>query len=183
MKSLLVCLSLVLLLPAAAHGVSRAEASRVDRQCSCSQQGGASGAQASDVERFPTVEYKELLRDPGSFDKKVIRVNGFIITSFELIALYDPDKSTERASMTWVDFDEKYRTTTPKELVAVLNSALFPADPFDGGKAKVTAVGLFEVSADFNDDPNNFKPGFGHMSMYKYRLTIKCVERVEAVKK
>jgi hypothetical protein len=183
MKSLLVCLSLVLLPSAAAQGVSRAEASRVDCQCSCSQQGGSSGAQASDVERIPTVEYKELLRDPGSFDKKVIRVNGFIITSFELIALYDPDKSYERASMTWVDFDGKYRTSTRKELVEALDSMLFPADPFDGGKAKVVAVGLFEVAADFNDDPNNFKPGFGHMGMYKYKLTIKCVERAEAVKK
>ncbi len=85
--------------------------------------------------------------------------------------------------MAWVDFDEKYRTSTRKELVAALDSALYPADPFEGGKAKITAVGLFEVSADFNDDPKNFKPGFGHMSMYKYRLTIKCVERVEAMKK
>jgi hypothetical protein len=85
--------------------------------------------------------------------------------------------------MTWVEFGEKYRASTRKELAEALDSLLFPADPIDGGKAKVTAVGLFEVSADFNDDPNNFKPGFGHMSMYKYRLIIKCVERVEAVKK
>ena len=183
MKSLLVCLSLVLLPPAAARGVSRAEALRVDRKCSCSQQDGSSVAQASGVERIPTVEYKELIRDPGSFDKKVIRVNGVIITSFELIALYVPDKTYEHASMTWVEFGEKYRTSTRKELVEALDSILFPADPFDGGKAKVTAIGLFEVSADFNDDPNDFRPGFGHMGKYKYKLTIKCIERVEAVKK
>jgi hypothetical protein len=183
MNSLLVCLSLVLLPPAAAHGVGRAETSGVDRQCSCSRQGGPGGAQASEVERIPTVEYKELVRDPGSFDKKVIRVTGFIINSFELIALYEPDRSTERALMTWVGFDEKYRTSTRKELAEALDSALYPADPSEGGQAKITAVGLFEVSADFDDDPNNFKPGFGHMSMYRYRLTINCVERVEAVKK
>jgi len=182
MKSLLICLPLVLLTPATARSVSKAPAPRSDLQASCPLRGGSSGTQASDVERVPTVEYKELLRDPGSFDKKVIRVNGFIISSFELVALYDPDKYPERPSMTWVDFGEKYRISTRKELVEALDSLLFPREPIEEGQAKVTAIGLFEVSADFNDDPKNFKPGFGHMGMYKYRLTVKCVERVEAMK-
>ena len=182
MKSLLICLPLVLA-PAGARGMSEALALRVDPQHSCSRQGRPGAARTSDVEKLPTVEYQKLLDDPGSFNNKVIRVSGFVISSFELVALYDPGQYPERASMTWVDFGEKYRTSTQKELVEALDSLLFPRDQTLEGKAKITAVGLFEVSADFNDDPKNFRPGFGHMGMYKYRLTIQCIERVEAVKK
>lgn len=129
-----------------------------------------------------SVEYQEVLREPTAFDRKMIRLQSFIISSRELMALYDPKTYPERSSMTWVDFGEKYRTRTRKDLVKALDLLLFPRDPTSDGKAKIIAVGLFEADPNFNDDPQNFKPGFGHMGMYRYRLTIECIERVEPVK-
>lgn len=69
---------------------------------------GTSGAEVL------TANYCDLVRKPSSYDKRVIRVQGVYSTGFELSTLSGSECNEVREELTWVDFDELYKTCTSR---------------------------------------------------------------------
>lgn len=140
--------------------------------------------QSSCSEKPLTVDYCDLLRNADSYDRKLIRVKAIYSSHFEMSALRDT-RCTRDFLWTWVDFDDKNPTCTKQEVVRSFEAAVASKSPEkiekDLDKAEVVFVGLFEVAPHLevrNTIPTN---GYGHMGMYKFRLTVNCIEEVTAL--
>jgi hypothetical protein len=129
-----------------------------------------------------TVAYCDLLRHPDSYDRKVIRVKGIYSSHFEMSALRDPNCSKDFL-WTWVDFDDQYAARTKQEVLQSFQAAVDSKRPerveADLDKAKVVLIGLFEVASHSEIRNKILTNGYGHMGMYKFRLTVNCIEEVK----
>lgn len=129
-----------------------------------------------------TVAYCDLQQDPDSYDRKLVRVRAIYAAHFEMSTLRDPACSRDFL-WTWVDFDNKHPTCTKQEVSQSFEAAVASNYPEttqeDVNKAEVVFVGLFEV-AHHPEIRNKIPTGaYGHMGMYRFRLTVECIEEVK----
>ena len=75
---------------------------------------GARAQERKDDDGVPTVAYCDLLRDPASYDLKVIRVKVMYMSAFEGSSMYD--LACERKD-SWVVFDKEVETSTDRKLL------------------------------------------------------------------
>jgi len=138
----------------------------------------------------PTVDYCELLREPASYDKKVIRVKALYVAGFEVSAFEHASCDKERS--TWVEFDESESSCTDKKVSLAFNAIFHPPRKKQKGvyeipgpsRAELVAVGRFEgpkPGIRVGTEGQRIFTGHGHMSAYKYRFVVQCLEQVKAV--
>jgi hypothetical protein len=129
-----------------------------------------------------TVAYCDLLRHPDSYDRKLIRVKAIYSSHFEMRALRDPSCSQDFL-WTWVDFDDQNATCTKEEVLRSFEAAVDSKSPArieeDLDKAEVVLIGLFEVAHHSEIRNTILTNGYGHVGMYKFRLTVTCIEEVK----
>ena len=147
------------------------------------QEPGARKRATSSPSAIPaTVAYCDLLRHPDSYDRKLIRVKAIYSSHFEMSALRDPNCS-EEFLWTWVDFDDQNATCTKEEVLRSFEAAVDSKSPArieeDLDKAEVVLIGLFEVAHHSEIRNTILTNGYGHMGMYKFRLTVNCIEEVK----
>lgn len=124
----------------------------------------------STVEKAPTVDFCELVRNAGRYDKIVVRTSAVLYVDRENETLYDPNCDAED-SHAWVDFDPSY-IYSDKKVRETLTELIRPKLDSPTRKAQVTIVGRFEGP----------KGGpFGHLDSYRFRLSIIRLEKAEAV--
>jgi hypothetical protein len=123
------------------------------------------------VDKAPTVELCELLRDGEHYDQLVVRTNAVLFVDRENETLFSPscDSGDNHA---WVEFDPSYIYTN-KNIRATLTELIRPKQEAPTRKAQVTVVGRFEGP--------NMGP-YGHLDSYKYRFSIIRLENASAVR-
>lgn len=110
------------------------------------------------------VAYCDLLRNPTSYDGKVVRVRATYRYGFEWSEIYCTGCSVKGS--TWLDFDESYESRTKRGVKKKLEG-----DSFLGRTVNIVAVGKFIGSGG----------GYGHMNGYNYMLLVQSVERAEVI--
>jgi hypothetical protein len=126
----------------------------------------------------PTLGYCDLVRNPQLYDNRVIRVRGAYSLGFESSTL----SSSGCEGMTWIDFDELYKTCTRKEVDTALDALMSAGEPeslMERKRADVVFLGYFEVLPNYTIKNELVRNGFGHMGMYSNRITVKCLENAQ----
>jgi len=138
----------------------------------------------------PTVDYCQLLTEPASYDKKVIRVKALYVAGFEVSAFEHPSCDKDRSS-TWVEFDESENSCTDKKVRNAFDAIFHPPRKSKKGvyqipgpsRAEVVVVGRFEgpkPGIRIGSEGRRILTGYGHMNAYKYRFVVQCMEQVKA---
>lgn len=130
--------------------------------------------------KVPTVMYCDLVQNASRYNERVVRVQGLYSSGFEASYLRGSECKNE---LTWVEFDELYKTCTSKEVNEALDNLmrLNPESLTERKRASVVFLGYFEVSPTYrllNDYPRD---GFGHLGRYKNQFTVKCLEHAAAL--
>jgi len=108
-------------------------------------------------------------------------VQGEYSSGFEASCLHGSECKEE---VTWVAFDELYKTCTSKEVDETFDNLMRPSNGEslrERKRASVVFLGYLEVSPAYrlvNDHPRD---GFGHMGAYKNQFTVKCLEQAAAL--
>ena len=129
----------------------------------------------------PTVIYCDLVQNASRYNERVVRVQGVYSSGFEASYLRGSECEKE---LTWVEFDELYKTCTSKEVDEALDNLMRLSNPeslMERKRASVVFLGYFEVSPTYrlvNDYPRD---GFGHRGGYKNQFTVKCIEQAAAL--
>lgn len=137
----------------------------------------------------PTVGYCELLREPASYDKKVIRVKALYVAGFEVTAFEHPSWDKDRS--TWVEFDQSESSCTDKRVRKAFNAIFNPPRKRKKGvyeipgpaRAEMIVVGRFEgprPGITVGTEGRRILTGHGHLNAYKYKFVVQCVEQVKA---
>ena len=127
--------------------------------------------------KVPTVGLCDLVQNASSYNGRVVRVQGVYSSGFEASYLRGSECEKE---LTWVEFDELYKTCTSKEVDDALDNLMRLSNPeslTERKTASVVFLGYFEVSPTYrlvNDYPRD---GFGHLGEYKNQFTVKCLEQ------
>ena len=127
--------------------------------------------------KVPTVSFCDLVQNASSYNERVVRVQGVYSSGFEASYLRDSECEKE---LTWVEFDELYKTCTSKEVDDALDNLMRLSNPeslTERKRARVVFLGYFEVSPTYrlvNDYPRD---GFDHLGEYKNQFTVKCLEQ------
>jgi hypothetical protein len=151
------------------------------------QHGKPSGSHAQS--EVPTVDYCELLRDPATYDKKVIRVKVLYVAGFEVAAFEHPQCDEERS--TWVEFDQSESSCTDKKMRKAFNALFNPPRKRKKGvyeipgpaRAEMIVVGRFEgprPCIPIGPEGRRVLTGHGHLNAYKYKFVVQCVKQVKA---
>ena len=129
----------------------------------------------------PTVSYCDLVQNASRYNQRVVRVQGVYSSGFEASYLRGSECKNE---LTWVEFDELYKTCTSKQVDEALDNLMPLSKPqslMESKHASVVFLGYFEVSPTYrlvNDYPRD---GFGHRGGYKNQFTVKCLEQAAAL--
>jgi hypothetical protein len=137
----------------------------------------------------PTVDYCELLREPASYDKKVIRVKALYVAGLEVAAFEHASCDKERS--TWVEFDKSESSCTEKKVSKAFDAIFHPPRKKQKGvyeipgpfRAELVAVCRFEgpkPGIRVGSEGQRILTGHGHMSAYKYKFVVQCLEEVKA---
>jgi hypothetical protein len=129
---------------------------------------GPNSSQA--LQSAPTVALCELMREPGIYDKKVVRTSGVFLRNIENAVLSD-DRCSSKDLYVWVEIDPAYSAST-EPIKEKLEQLLCPTQPCPLGKAKIVAVGRF-------DGPNGGP--YGHLDGYRYRFSLMQLEQAEPI--
>ena len=138
---------------------------------------------------IPTIDYCELLRNPDSYDKKIIRLRALYVRGFEVAAFEHPQ--CDEARSVWVEFDQSEPSCTDKKIRKAMQAIFNPPRKRKRGvmeipgpeRAELLAVGRFEgprPGIPVGTEGRRVFTGHGHMNEYKYRFVVKCVEQVKA---
>jgi hypothetical protein len=113
------------------------------------------------------VSFCELLSRSDAPNKKLVRVSGYFFDAFENTHLRD-SACQEQA---WVWFDPDFKRHTKPE---VMNR--FKALAKSEKEFKVVFVGIAEGPRPQNKSSS---PGYGHMSLFHFQITVQAIESVE----
>ena len=138
---------------------------------------------------IPTVDYCELLRDPASYDKKIIRLTALYVRGFEVAAFEHPQ--CDEARSVWVEFDQSEPSCTDKKITKAMQAIFNPPRKRKRGiieipgpaRAALSAVGRFEgprPGIPVGTEGRRIFTGHGHLSHYKYKFVVQCVEQIKA---
>jgi hypothetical protein len=138
----------------------------------------------------PTVDYCQLLREPSSYDKKVIRLKALYVAGFEVSAFEHPSCDKDRSS-TWVEFDQTGSSCTDQKVRKAFDAIFHPPRKSKKGvfeipgpaRAEIVVVGRFEgpkPGIPVGPEGRRILTGHGHMNAYKYKFVVQCVEQVKA---
>ena len=135
--------------------------------------------------KVPTVSFCELAQNPSRYDQRVIRVKGVYSTGFESSTLRGSGcNDLKEDQLTWVEFDELYKTCTSKELQKTFDNFMSLGNPesfLERLRADVVFLGYFEVSPTYTFVNNISKNGFGHLGRFKNQFSVKCLEQLEVL--
>ena len=138
----------------------------------------------------PTVDYCELLSNPSPYYQTVMRLKVLYVRGFELAAFEDPQCDEERS--VWVEFDQSEASCTDKKVQKEMKKIFSPPSQKKRGvmeiggstRAELLVVGRFEgpkPGIPIGTEGRKILTGHGHMSQYKYKFVVQCVEQVKPV--
>ena len=125
---------------------------------------------SSTIKEAPTVPFCDLIRDPGRYEKQIVRTQAIFLRNMENAYLYDPACGGENTYV-WAQFDPSFIYTEDAEKTK-FDKLLCPTQPCPVGKVKVIAIGRFE-------GPSGGP--YGHLDAYRFRFSLMRLKQVEAV--
>jgi hypothetical protein len=140
-----------------------------------------------DFSGVPTISYCDLVKEPASYDQKVVRVKAVYVVGFEGSLFYD---AVCGGGNTWVKFDPSFEKATKSNILKRFRR-LADASPIrtrGGGinyperMVEILAVGRFEgVKPTYKLGSRSYSSGFGHLNGYDFQFTVLSIEEVNAV--
>jgi hypothetical protein len=117
-----------------------------------------------------TIPFCDLVRDPASYDKKIVRMNAVLSTGFEVSRLDSP--SCPNTLSVWAEFgvDSCTRPKLNKTLDRLLRRE---------GRAEIMIIGQFFAP---RIDQETGPRGYGHMNGYDSKLNVMCIETAKSIK-
>jgi len=115
---------------------------------------------AASVSEIPTIDYCELIHNPGKYDGKVVRTAvtyrfGFEWSEFYCLNCWDGHHRT------WVESGE-----------LCSGSEKIKPNGFRGRTVNLQVVGTFYGPV---------RPGHGHLNAYQYKFIINCIEKAKTI--
>ena len=147
------------------------------------------GQEKKTPEDIPTVAYCDLVREPASYDQKIVRVKVTYVVGFEASIMYDLTCSRKD---TWVRFESVSETATNRSVLQKFRrlSDATPERTRDGGinyptrRVEVVWLGRFEgVKPAQKIGEQTFSLGFGHQNYYDYQFNVQRIEKVNPISK
>lgn len=144
---------------------------------------------SSEPTDIPTIDYCELLRNPDSYDKKIIRLRALYVRGFEVAAFEHPQ--CDEARSVWVEFDQSEPSCTDKKIGKAMQAIFNPPRKRKRGvieipgpeRAELLVVGRFDgprPGIPVGTEGRRIFTGHGHMNEYNYKFVVQCVEQVKA---
>ena len=138
---------------------------------------------------IPTIAYCDLVRDPTSYNQKIVRVKVTYIVGFEGSIMYDLACGRKD---TWVRFEPTSETATNQKVLKKFRR-LADASPertrgsginYPVRRVEVVWVGRFQgIKPAQRVGERTYSSGFGHLNGFDYQFNVQRIEGVRAIPK